>query len=90
MSGTSTLWVSEQLGIDIVFTIEMPPSWANGTRGLAGFVLPADRIEPVCEETWTGIEAVLDHLTEVSAASQLNLECLSILINFALFIVALN
>ena len=51
--GISIDWAHKDVGIDLVYALEMRDS------GLYGFLLPPDQIEPSAKETWYGINAVL-------------------------------
>ena len=51
--GISIDWAHKDVGIDLVYTLEMRDS------GLYGFLLPDDQIEPAFREVWSGLSAVL-------------------------------
>ena len=51
--GISIDWAHKDVGIDLVYTLEMRDS------GRYGFLLPDDQIEPAFREVWAGLSAVL-------------------------------
>ena len=53
-SGGSTDWVYDDLGVTYAFALELRD------KGLHGFLLPEDQIEPTAQETWAGISAAVN------------------------------
>lgn len=51
--GISIDWAHKDVGIDLVYTLEMRDA------GKYGFLLPDDQIEPAFREVWSGLSAVL-------------------------------
>lgn len=51
--GISIDWAHKDVGIELVYTLEMRDS------GKFGFLLPDDQIEPAFREVWSGLSAVL-------------------------------
>ena len=56
--GISIDWAHKDVGIDLVYTLEMRDS------GKYGFLLPDDQIEPAFREVWSGLNAVLQAYAE--------------------------
>ncbi|KAL3238896.1 hypothetical protein MRX96_021916 [Rhipicephalus microplus] len=58
VSGSSVDWAYEAMKVTKSFALELQPSWYR-FQGSLGFLLPAEEIYPVVQETWAGIrEAV--------------------------------
>ncbi|XP_068082032.1 carboxypeptidase B-like [Anabrus simplex] len=59
-SGGSDDWAKGVAGIKYSYTIELPD------KGNYGFVLPANQIEPVGEETWAAIKAIAQQFSQMT------------------------
>ena len=58
--GESIDWVYEALNVKNSFHIEVRPYVAPGAMpSLTGFLLDPEEIDPLCRETWAGIEEAL-------------------------------
>ncbi|KAL1483010.1 hypothetical protein MTO96_033417 [Rhipicephalus appendiculatus] len=58
VSGSSVDWAYEAMKVTKSFALELQPSWYR-FQGKLGFLLPAEDIYPVVQETWAGIRAAV-------------------------------
>ena len=69
VSGSAVDWVYDTLGVKYAFTLELrDKDIFNVTIGT--FELPPDQIKPTCEETWIGIESVLDVIHSLKVTTE--------------------